>query len=502
MLKQNLVANYFGQGWVSLMGLAFIPLYIQYLGIEAYGLIGIFAILQTCFSLLDMGMIPTLNREMARFTSGIYSAQYIRDFLRSVEVIIYGIAIVIVIGIWLASSYLASDWIKSETIPTSIVQETFIIMGFVVALRFIEGIYRSSIVGLQRQILFNVINSAMATFRGVGSLGVLICISPTVEAFFIWQGLVSVLTTIVFAFAVNKIIPLAQKGGQFSIHILRNIGKFAGGMMGITFLSLLLTQIDKVLLSKLLILTDYGYYAFALVVSSVIPLLISPISQAFFPRLSELYANNDQVAFIRVYHEGAQLVSVIAGSIAVVMIAFSEIILQLWTRDIELVHHTAMLVSLLTFGNILNGLMWIPYQAQLAHGWTRLAVIINIVSIMIVIPAILLVVPYYGAEGAAWVWIGLNTGYMLIGVQFMYRKILIQEKLKWYINDTVMPILAATLAVMFIIWITPKTLNSLEQIIVLAVSMCFTLIISIMMAPLVRFQLIMHLKKLFLKKSV
>ena len=45
-LKINVVANYLGQGWQGLMSLAFVPLYIKYLGIESYGLIGIFALLQ------------------------------------------------------------------------------------------------------------------------------------------------------------------------------------------------------------------------------------------------------------------------------------------------------------------------------------------------------------------------------------------------------------------------------------------------------------------------
>ena len=35
------------------MGLAFIPLYIRYLGMEAYGLIGLFAVLQTALAILD-----------------------------------------------------------------------------------------------------------------------------------------------------------------------------------------------------------------------------------------------------------------------------------------------------------------------------------------------------------------------------------------------------------------------------------------------------------------
>ena len=74
-LKKNIIANYLGQGWRALLGLAFIPLYIKYLGVEAYGLIGIFAILQAWLGLLDMGMKPALGREMARFTGGAVDAQ-------------------------------------------------------------------------------------------------------------------------------------------------------------------------------------------------------------------------------------------------------------------------------------------------------------------------------------------------------------------------------------------------------------------------------------------
>jgi len=34
-LERNLIANFLGHGWVALMGLAFIPLHIKYLDIEA-----------------------------------------------------------------------------------------------------------------------------------------------------------------------------------------------------------------------------------------------------------------------------------------------------------------------------------------------------------------------------------------------------------------------------------------------------------------------------------
>lgn len=97
-VKRNVVASHLGQGWTALMGLAFIPLYIKHLGIEAHGLIGVFAVLQAWLSLLDMGMMPTLSREMARFTGGGHGAASIRDLLRGVETIAVGVAVLEELG--------------------------------------------------------------------------------------------------------------------------------------------------------------------------------------------------------------------------------------------------------------------------------------------------------------------------------------------------------------------------------------------------------------------
>jgi O-antigen/teichoic acid export membrane protein len=497
LLKKNLIANYLGQGWTALMGLAFIPLYIKYLGIEAYGLIGLFGVLQAWLSLLDMGMTPTLNREMARFTGGTHSATTIRDLMRSIEVISLSIAALVGLGTWAASGWLASNWLRAENLPIDTVAQAFAIMGAVTALRFIEGIYRSAIVGLQRQVLYNAINSALATLRSLGAVGILMWVSPTIEAFFIWQGVFSLLTLGVLASLTYRALPKAERDGQFSMPALRGIFRFATGMMAITFLSLLLMQMDKILLSKLLPLTDYGYYTLATVVAAALYMLTGPITQAWFPRLSELHANNQQAELIKKYHQGAQLVSVFMGSAAIVMILFAEPILQLWTRDAEVAHRSATLLSLLALGNLLNGLMWIPYQTQLAHGWTGLAIRINIVSVTTIVPAILLATHRYGAEGAAWVWVGLNAGYVLIGIHFMHRKILITEKWHWYRQDVLQPLLAAAAVATTAAWTMPESLTVTVQLAWLLLASSITLFASAFAAPSVRTALLTKVKLRF-----
>src|SRR5688572_28353923 len=132
------------------MGLAFIPVYIHYLGMEAYGLIGVFVLLHAWLAFFDLGMTPTLNREMARFTAGKHTPQSIGDLLRSLEIICAGIAMLICCVLWAGSEFASNRWLKVETLPESGVTRALVIMGASLALRFCEGIYRGSLLGLER----------------------------------------------------------------------------------------------------------------------------------------------------------------------------------------------------------------------------------------------------------------------------------------------------------------------------------------------------------------
>ena len=49
VLKKNIVANLGGNVGTGLVGLVFLPLYLRFLGVEAYGLIGVFATLLALF---------------------------------------------------------------------------------------------------------------------------------------------------------------------------------------------------------------------------------------------------------------------------------------------------------------------------------------------------------------------------------------------------------------------------------------------------------------------
>ena len=442
-LKKNVVANYLGQIWRTLMGIAFVPLYIKYLGMEAYGLIGLYAIMQAWLVLLDMGMTPTLSREMARHTAGARTAQSTRDLLRSLEVITFALALAIGVATWLSATWLSSHWLQAEKLSVEETAQALSIIGFVVALRFIESLYRGALVGLQKQVWLSAVGSVLATFRGGGAVFVLVWLTPTIEAFFIWQGIVSLVTILAFLLAVHKYLPPAAQAARFSWTQLRSVRRFAGGMMATTALVLLLMQVDKIILSGMLSLEMFGYYTLAGTVAAVIYQLTGPITQAFYPRFTELVAKGDTAGLIKIYHQSAQLISVLIVPAALMLMFFGENILLLWTGDAALARNVAPLLTLLALGTMLHGLMHIPYMLTLAYGWPGFAVRVNLVAVMVLVPAVFWVTPRYGVIGAAWIWVILNAGYLLLSAHILYRRLLKTEKWHWYFNDVILPAVAA-----------------------------------------------------------
>lgn len=442
-IGRNVTANYLGQAWTAVIGLVFIPVYIRYMGVESFGLIGVFTLLQAWLALLDMGMTPTLNREMARFTAGAHTPQSIRDLLRSLELIALAMSAAIGVLVWAAADWLAADWLRVEKLPLETVSQAIALMGLVVAMRFLEGLYRGAMLGLQQQVLYNAANAFFATLRAAGAVAVLAWVAPTIGAYFAWQGIVSVLALAYMAVAVHRLLPSSPRSPRYSGRAVRDIWRFAGGMMATACLSILLTQVDKILLSHLLTLDAFGYYTFATMVASVIGLLIAPITQAAYPRFTELVEKGESVPLVAAYHQSAELVTVIVGAIALMLVFFPAEILFVWTSDPKFTHEVALLVRLLAFGTFLNGLMHIPYMLQLAHGWSWFAVKVNLVAVIILIPVILWAVPRYGAVGAAYAWVLLNAGYVLITIQIMHKRILPGEQWKWYWKDICIPLSAA-----------------------------------------------------------
>lgn len=441
-IKRNLLANFAGMGWTALMGLACTPFYIMFLGIEAYGLIGFYLMLQTGLQILDFGLSPTMNREMARYSVMPEKAAEARDFVKTLGTLSWSIGTMIVVMVFLAAPYIANHWIQNESIATLEVQRAVMIMGALVALQLPIGFYQGGLLGLEHQVILNVLKISMITLGNGGAVLVLWKISPTIIAFFGWQILIYGVHVSLLMFFLWRSLPHSGRSPRFEPSLLRNVWRFASGMTGITISAIILTQLDKVILSRLLSLKVFGYYTLAGVVASGLYMIINPIFNAVFPRFSSLAATGNEEELSLLYHRSSQLMAVLVIPLAALIALFSHDIVLLWTGNMEVANNTSPIISILVIGTAMNGLMNTPYALQLSHGWTRIGLTINTLLIFLFIPSILYMTTHYGPAGAASVWAALNCIYVAIGVPLTHRRILKREAGRWFSIDIGLPLLA------------------------------------------------------------
>jgi O-antigen/teichoic acid export membrane protein len=450
-LRKTLLANYAGQLCSAIMNIAFIPLYIQYLGAESYGLIGTFSIVLTCALVLDAGLSPMLNREMARYRASADGNAAVVDLLRSIEIVFLIIIVLLTLLGFSSSSFIARLWFHNNSLPFEQVHHALFLMIVVALLRVGEGIYRGALLGLGHHARANCLLAGLATLRSGGAALVIMFIEPSIEAFFLWQASVSALGVFLAAVSVHANFRERLKSVRFSRTALREVQQFTSAILATTLLALLLTQTDKILLVRLFPLNEFAYYALASTVAGALYQLVGPIAQSYYPRFTMLIENNDQDQLVKTYHQGAQLLSVAIMPVTATLIACSKEILTLWVGKSIDISPVLVLLPILTLGTMLHGMMYLPYMLQLASGWSSLSAKVNLVAVCFIVPAVFLLVKIYGPPGAAVAWLLLNVGYVFVSIHFMHRRLLPTEKWRWYMNDVGAPLAAtATMALLLI----------------------------------------------------
>ncbi|MGZ4846457.1 MAG: oligosaccharide flippase family protein [Halobacteriota archaeon] len=443
LIRKNLLANFAGKLWGYVIGLLFVPVYIRFLGLGAYGLVGFFVTLTSLFIILDLGFSMTINRELARLSADKATDQEQRDLVRSMEVVYWCIGAAIAAIVIILSSTLATNWLHSASYSPQSLQLVVVLIGITLACNWPLSLYYGGLMGLQKQVLMNGIDVVMSTARVVLVTLVIWLISPTIYAFFICQAAMYLLQTLVAAAYLWKQLPHTGNAPRARQAVFKRIWRFSAGVSGISILAVVLANSDKLLLSKVLPLSLFATYAIAASLAAVLSFVVAPTASAVFPALTKIVVEGTEEHLKELYHRSCQFLSVLVIPAAFIVVLFSSQILQIWIRDPVVTENAHLVASLLAIGTTLNAIVAMPYSLQLSYGWTRLGLYQNVIAVIAYIPLLLWLTSIYGAPGAAMAWIAVNCGYFLVTVPVMHRFLLKGELRRWYIVDVGFPFLGA-----------------------------------------------------------
>lgn len=435
-----------------------VPLYIQYMGAEAYGLVGFFAMLQAWFYLLDMGLTPTIARESARYRGGAISLLDYRRLARALEGVFAAVALLGGGLLFTLAQPIAGRWLNASQLPLQEVTQALQLIAVIVALRWMSGLYRGVITGAERLVWLSGFNSLIGTGRFVLILLVLKFVSPSPQAFFSFQLGMAALEIAGLAWMAYRMLPAIPAGQRIRWEWapLRPVIKFSLSIAFTSSMWVLVTQTDKLVLSKILRLADYGYFTVAVLVASGIMIVSGPISGALMPRMTRLQAEGRHDDMIAVYRQATQIVTATALPAAIVLIFFAPQVLWAWTGNASLVQRAAPVLSLYAIGYAFLAVGAFPYYLQYAKGDLRLHLIGNALFVLLLIPSVIWAATHHGMSGAGWVWLVANAGYFVLWTPLVHKKFApgLHKSWLWFdiARPALLPLSAAALAAQFVPW--------------------------------------------------
>lgn len=442
-LKSNILACYASQIYVTLAGILMLPLYLKYMGAEAYGLVGFFSMLQSLFTLLDLGLSPTVARETSRFFGGALDLLIYRQLFRALQMLFSVIALIGGSVIIFFAGDIATHWLNVKSLHLFDVKISVQLMAICASLRWISGLYRGTITGAERLVWLGGFNAFIATLRFLGVIPVLITIGATPVVFFLYQLVVAAVELVGLYIKNYKLLPQMEtkEKQSFSFAPIKPLLRFSLTIAFTSSVWVLVTQTDKLVLSKLLPLSDFGYFSLAVLVASGVTMISGPISTVLLPRLVRLQAENEEEALIQLYRLATQCVAVIAIPASLILAFFAKEVLWAWTGSNIVAEHAAPALRLYALGNGILALSAFPYYLQFAKGDLKLHLAGNVLFVLILIPSLIFLTIRYGMVGAGYAWLGANVIYFLLWVPLVHNKFVRGLHWNWIRYDLAVPLL-------------------------------------------------------------
>jgi len=412
---RRLASNFVGHIAVVICSFVSVPLFIKWLGIESYGVIGFFISVQALLSMMDLGIGTALTREV----SNPGSTAHIGAILRWVDraYIVYAVVLIPVSSIlaWVTLQY----WLNA---PATQFWEG-VTCGFLclaasagrVAIAGYQGILR----GARAEVSLNVIVAIGALMKGPIAAVVLYFTESGLVGF----GILHAAATLFECFALrrvswSRIRSVSAPDPSGSVAQIERFVVNALKLGGVAVAGVIAANADKFVASKLFSATTLAHYLVGAQGAAVIFMVTGPVFYFFLPQLSQAADNRDHNLLSERYLLAVRIFLVLVVPLTITILWWAEPLLFLWTRSQEVASGASGCLRFLVTAAFFSSLQHWPYAIQVAHRLNRLPFAVNAIG-MLVVPAIgVFAGPTWGAKGVAagvcvWAFCSVTVSFVL-----------------------------------------------------------------------------------------
>jgi O-antigen/teichoic acid export membrane protein len=309
------------------LSLILMPQILKIVGFEAFSILGYIAIFTQIFGFFDLGLSTLIIKKLA-----VNNQTKVSNEIVTIEWIYLIIGFFIFFLILIFGQFISSFWIPFQSINGISIQSYFTLIALLLFVQWPISLYHNALYGFDKQILANFIYLSISILKI--SLGYFIILKTnSIWYFIIFQIIMVVLHLLILNLIFNvKIIKFKVIRSSFYQNA-KNLKSWMVPFFVIGVSVLIATDIDKLLISKLLTIKEFALFSLIMPIVSGIFLLNTNIKTATFPQISKDVISNSFQNF-NTFQNYYFLISI---PILVFSLIASKSFIWIWTRNIDFV---------------------------------------------------------------------------------------------------------------------------------------------------------------------
>lgn len=449
MLKKNLFWIFSANIFVILTQIGTLCLLVRLVQPEEFGLIGVFSTFLAVGLLLDLGISPTFTRELARLSIDSANAGQSLQALRSYEWILVIITAISTLLIILLSTYLSTRWLKIVHLSSHTVTVCLIVMAIQSAFQMLINFYTAGMQGLQLIPSCNKLLLVVQTFKVLCGLFSILILKQGILTYLLSQALVTAIGAFFYRSQLyeyfKKISSRESLETSIAIDFNRLIQnkEYTLNLAIVGICSFLITQSDKIILTNIISLADYGIYAAIVTIGVMLAGGAGLASRVVLPRMIQLIESGNIQSLATLYLNTIKFLGWLILTAASILIFFRHALLNFYlgtanSTTIETIF------ALLIMGYALHSLVYIPYTLSLAFGWSNFGMVTSLISLLFMVPLTVGMTLKLGTLGTATAWLITAICYALVCFTYVHNRFL-RELRVHLLKIIAIPLLLTTL---------------------------------------------------------
>ena len=400
LLARNTVFNFLGQVAPLLVALFAIPLLINGLGVDRFGVLTLTWVVIGYSSLFDFGLGRALTKLVAE-KLGTQQEQEIPALVWTGLFLmgLLGIAGMIVIG--LLSPWLVRDVLE---VPIALQPETlhaFYLLALAVPVVIHTTGLRGVLEAKQRFALLSIVRMSMGVFMFLGPLLVL----PFSQSLFPIVGVLvagRVVAWLAHLLLCFLVVPRLREEASLQRVMVKPLLGFGSWMTVSNIVSPLMTHMERFVVGAMVSVTVVAYYTTPHEVVTKLLLIPVAIEGVLFPAFATSFVQ-DRARTMLLFSQGVKYIFLALFPLTLLIVTLGHEALGLWLGE-EFAQNSTRVLQWLAIGVLLHSLSLIPRALVNSIGHPDLVAKLYLVELPFYILALWWMLQAHGIEGVAVTW--------------------------------------------------------------------------------------------------